>query len=355
MKKFLILILGLSLTAASCNLFSGSLGFASGDKGVFKSDDAGKSFRPANQAGNKKDALAGASVNTLVFDPRDSNIMYLGSSSGIYRTQDGAGSWKYILTGIAVSDIAIDPYRSDVVYAAGISGNNGKVIKTVDGGTSWIDIYTEPTSGNAVSSLAINQYNPLIIVASLATGEIIRSTDEGNTWQASTDLKDRVLRLRTGLGGSMYALAQKTGVYRSLDEGKTWTALTGSITSTGFTDFSSAVSSVSQFFDMALDQRQQGVLYLGTEQGLVRTVNDGANWSFMNMPLKNTLLRVSAVGTNPSNSNNIYAVVGSTMFKSLNGGVTWETRELPTGQETRTILVDPQSTNIIYLGLGNKK
>jgi hypothetical protein len=46
--------------------------------------------------------------------------------------------------------------------------------------------------------------------------------------------------------------------------------------------------------------------------------------------------------------------VGSTFFRTTNGGVTWETRKLPTEQKVRHILVDPDEPNNIYLGMGDR-
>jgi photosystem II stability/assembly factor-like uncharacterized protein len=351
--KIATLLTGMVFLGASCNLLTDTLGFTSGVKGVFRSDDAGKSFRPINKAA--KDDLASVSVNTLVFDPQNRETIYLGSSSGIHRTENSGDEWRHILAGIAVSDIAIDPYKNELIYAVGLSSGKGKIIRTTDKGSSWTDIYTEPTSSVTVTSLVVGRTSPWLLVASLSTGEIIRSTDEGISWQAATDLQDRIVKLAAGPGSNIYALTKTRGVFKSTDNGNTWQHLSANLTTTSFTNFSAQAAAVTEFHDMVLDQRQSGVIYLGTEQGLVRTVNDGANWSFLNMPVKNTLLRVSAAAVNPSNSNNLFAIVGSTMFKSLNGGVTWETRELPTGQEVRQILINPESTNVVYLGLGNRK
>ncbi|MBX4191442.1 MAG: hypothetical protein KW804_01430, partial [Candidatus Doudnabacteria bacterium] len=88
-----------------------------------------------------------------------------------------------------------------------------------------------------------------------------------------------------------------------------------------------------------------------TEQGLFRSVNDGKDWAFMSMPVRNAALRVSAISVNPQNSNNLFVSVASTLYKSVNGGLTWETKSLPTTTTIHTIVINPQSTNIIYLGL----
>ncbi|HEV8601339.1 MAG TPA: hypothetical protein VGQ87_01935 [Patescibacteria group bacterium] len=351
MQKFLILVLSLSFIAASCN---DPFSLTSGEKGVFKSEDAGESFKSVNQL-SPTGSISNVSANNLSFDPKDSKTLYLAASSGIYKTTDGGKLWKFILTGIGVADTAINPYNSQIVYAAGISGSNGKIIKSMDGGSSWTDAYTEPSKSNAVLSLAVSQTNPAIIIAGLSTGEIIRSSDSGNTWQAVNDFQDRIIEIRFGPNSAVYALTYRSGLYKSADQGLTWAALTKSLTSNGLFSESSRPLTVSVFYDLALDQRQSGVIYLAAEEGLIRSVNDGTSWSAINLPVKNASLRVSSVAVSPTNSNNLFVSIGSTVFKTLNGGITWETKELRSEQAIRLIMIDSVSPNVVYLGLGEKK
>jgi photosystem II stability/assembly factor-like uncharacterized protein len=350
MKKNLILILALSFTAASCNsLISGG----SGLMGVFRSDDSGDSFHAVNNI-DKKNTLNSTSVNSLVFDPNNSQTLYLASGPGLYKTTDAGENWKLILTNILVADVVSDSSSKDTIYVVGSSNSHGKVVKTTDGGGSWKDMYTEPTTSNAVTAVTIDPTNHLHIIAGLKLGEVIHSVDGGVTWQLSTDIHDQVYRITYGPNKHPYLLAPNNGLYESNDNGKTFALLTSAL-SGGYTNPDSGFSAVSKFFDLAFDVRQSGVFYVATDVGLVRTVNDGAQWAYMTMPVKNSVLRTSAVAVNPKDSNNIYAVVGNTMFKSINGGITWETKPLPTAQEVRQILIDQTASNVIYLSLGVRK
>lgn len=353
--KFLILILGLSLTAASCDLAAGVFDLGSGGvRGVLKSEDAGETFHSVNQL-NVKGDISGLTVNAMVFDRTNPEIMYIASGSGIYKSENGAKTWRYILSGINAVGVVLDPYSSSIIYTAGIVGQNGKIIKSLDGGVSWVDIYTEPSTNNAVVAIALSDTNSSLVIAGLNTGEIIRSIDGGHTWQAAKNFSERIMRIRFGSSGSVYALTSHKGFYKSMDQGLTWNLASSVLSSDSISNAGQAPSSVTAFYDLALDQKQFGVLYLGSEQGLIRSVNDGGTWSFVSLPVKNASLRVSSVAVNPNNSNNIFVAVGSTVFKSLNGGLTWETRVLQTGSEVRTILINPQTNNVLYLGLGARR
>ncbi len=347
MKKFFILILGLSLTAASCDIFN----FGGGTRGVFKSEDGGETFSAVNQQVRKGD-IANLSIISMVFDPSNPNILYIGTSSGIFKSEDAAKTWKFMLSGISVGSLAIDRNAPTILYAAGIVGQNGKIIKSVDAGTSWVDIYTEPSKSNTVLSIAVSNSSSNTIIAGLNNGEVIKSTDSGRTWQATKDLENRVLDVEFGPGSTAYALTSIKGLYRSTDSGTNWELMTSSLTQDSLNPVSQGGAvSVTAFQKVAFDVRQPGVVYLATEQGLFRTVNDGKDWAFMALPLRNAALRVSAVAVDPTNSNTVFAAVASTLYKSVNGGLTWETRVLPTNAVIHNIVINPTSTNIIYTGL----
>lgn len=351
MKKVIILILGLSLTAASCDLnalFNGT----GGTQGIFRSEDAGETFKTANALAPKGD-IGSVSTNSLVFDSSNPDILYLGASNGIFKSTDGAKTWRYILANIAVADLAVDPYQSNIIYAAGTSGSNGKIIKTLDSGTSWVDIYTEPSKNNPVQSIAVSSTNNQVLLAGLASGEIIRSMDAGHTWQATKDFSSKIARVRFGPNGTAYALTTLKGLSKSSDSGINWTLLTNSLTGDSFNNSADHPTTVGSFANLALDRKQPGVLYLGTDRGLFRSVNDGGSWSFLALPVKNASLLISAAAVNPSNSNNLFVSIGRILFKSLNGGVTWETKVMATNAIIKLIQINPVSTNIIYLGFGN--
>src|SRR3989338_1006387 len=291
MKRFLFLLISIFLTAASCNI-SDPLSISTGSKGIFLSEDGGESFHPSNNLDRKGD-IGGVSINTLALNPKDSDIMYIGHGSGIHKSEDGGKTWTFILTGIAIADLVVDPNSENIVYGAGITANNGKIIKSFDSGKTWIDIYSEPSKGNSVLTITVGLTNSKVIVAGLNTGELIRSTDEGHTWQLVKDLQNRVLKARFASGNTVYVLSRNNGLYKSTDSGVNWTQSTQSLTSDSLFSQTNQITSVSVFHDLALDNRLQGVIYLATEQGLLRTVNDGGSWAFISLPLKNSQLSVS--------------------------------------------------------------
>jgi hypothetical protein len=79
----------------------------------------------------------GARVNVIKPDPKNSQIVYLGfSSGGLWKTMDGGQSWKAIFDDfpwLAIADINIDPTNSKIIYVATGDPNISPCISTSSG------------------------------------------------------------------------------------------------------------------------------------------------------------------------------------------------------------------------------
>lgn len=117
--------------------------------GLWKSDDAGQTWRSASEG------LLNLAVNALVIDPREPDVMFLGTGEGYFREEirgtglplrgggvfisiDGAASWRRLPATFGpdfhwVNDLEIGTVDSRVVYAATRSG----VWRTDDRGGTW--------------------------------------------------------------------------------------------------------------------------------------------------------------------------------------------------------------------------
>jgi photosystem II stability/assembly factor-like uncharacterized protein len=89
------------------------------------------------------------------------------------------------------------------------------------------------------------------------------------------------------------------------------------------------------------------ILYCGTEAGGVfKTTDKGMNWTFLT---KNYSIKtVQAVEIHPTNSNIVFAAEGGTLYRTTDGGTSWET--VYSGSYIREIAIHPTSTNIVLIG-----
>jgi photosystem II stability/assembly factor-like uncharacterized protein len=106
---------------------------------VRKSTDGGRSWWTAAGVG------ADYTVNCLVIDPHNSNIVFVGTDGmGLYRSVDGGGSWTPINNTLPQQghelvclSLFIDPVYSSTIYAA---FRDFGVYQTTDSGESWNEI-----------------------------------------------------------------------------------------------------------------------------------------------------------------------------------------------------------------------
>ncbi|HEX8251944.1 MAG TPA: glycosyl hydrolase [Thermoanaerobaculia bacterium] len=171
--------------------------------GVYKSTDGGKNW---TNVGLRKSEHIGK----IVVDPRNSNVVYVaaqgplwapGGDRGLYKTTDGGKTWKPSLTiseNTGVSDIAMDPSNPDILYASAYQrrrhvytlingGPESAIYKSMDAGATW----TKLTSGLPKEQLgriglAISPADPktvyAIVEAARKTGGFFRSKDGGANW-----------------------------------------------------------------------------------------------------------------------------------------------------------------------------
>ncbi len=330
-------LLAILLLSASCVPF-----LATPAAGVIKTTNGGKDWQAINKLKDQSGDLSGVSVSVLAFDPRNADRLFMASyGGGVFRSEDSGESWERILSRIAVYDIAISPDNSDVIYASGIFDDNGRVLVTKDGGKSWVEIYKEASAQNAVRAIAINPSNPQEVIIGMSSGNVIKSVDGGTNWRLLSNFEDRINRIRFQNGG-LYVLLRTKGLFKSENAGETFSEeLTATID-----DLSAG--SYSQF---AVTSGNPNIIYVTSESGLFKTVNGGAQWQRVPVPVKNDEVAFRAVATAPSNDSIVYTAAGTTVYKSDDGAQTFQTQGVVGAGFVNYILVHPTFSQIAYSGI----
>jgi photosystem II stability/assembly factor-like uncharacterized protein len=92
--------------------------YAWGDEGVFKSADAGSTWRAVNAG------LKDRNIWALAIDPRHRQTVYAGTDSGLFRSTEGGRSWSRFSRSRppdGIETFAVDPARG-ILYAAVTDG-----------------------------------------------------------------------------------------------------------------------------------------------------------------------------------------------------------------------------------------
>ncbi|MDG1329773.1 MAG: hypothetical protein P8P27_05995, partial [Flavobacteriaceae bacterium] len=327
------------------------LGAAGG--GVWKSNDSGTTFNPIF------DDYA-QSIGVVKLDPKNpDDIIWVGTGEiwtrnsvsigdGLYKSEDGGNNWKKMgfENSERISSIAINPNNTDEMYV-GVLGalwsdsEDRGVYKSLDGGKTWDKIlYVGPSTGAA--DVIIDANNPSVLYTSMwefrrsgwgfisggKTSALYKSTDSGKTWNKihngfpEGSLGRIAIAIAPNNSDILYSVLETgekatNGLWKSLDAGESWEhlnndfgltvrpfyfsritidprnpdvvvkgGLNGSISRDGGKTFKSLGNMHSDIHDVVFDINNSDVLYSGTDGGIYRSWDGGTTFEIVeNLPL----------------------------------------------------------------------
>lgn len=314
--------------------------------GVFKNIDGGASWIALNSG-----LPTEGGVQVLAVDPQNPSTLYGGSAShGVFKSKDGGANWAATnagLTTLNIQDIAVDPKTTGTVY---LWGEAGLQFKSTDAGASWSALTSAPAC--CLYALAIDPQNSAAIYAGTASG-VFKSADGGASWSSINSglvtTAVSALAFDPQNSGTIYA-GTSNGTYRSTNSGASWSALT-----------SAPACCINS---LAIDPQNPGTLYSGVQAsggkqngGIFKSTDGGASWVRFAVPKGGGL---HGIALDPQYPSTLYAWNHMALFKSTDGAANWnELGGWRPGDSFRPIwcvdvptalVIDPQNTNILYVG-----
>jgi photosystem II stability/assembly factor-like uncharacterized protein len=155
-------------------LYASTWTLYSGGGGVYRSDDAGHTWKVIG--------LAHETVRALAQAPTNPKILLAGSLTGVYRSMDNGDTWN-LITPAKHEDlrnfdsVAFDPRDENIIYA----GTYHLPWKTTNGGKDWFPIQKGMIDDSDVMSIVIDPTNPENVHATACSG-IYHSVNAAQTW-----------------------------------------------------------------------------------------------------------------------------------------------------------------------------
>jgi photosystem II stability/assembly factor-like uncharacterized protein len=310
------------------------------DGGVWKSDDAGRTWQPIF------DDQPSQSIGAIAVAPSNPNIIYVGSGEGLhrpdlsvgdgmYRSDDAGRTWRRLglRDGQQIPDLAIDPANPDRVFAAVLGHPYGAnpergIYRTLDGGKTWQKVLgqDDDTGGSAV---AMDPGHPNIVYAALWQ-------DRLGPWEDKNQFQ--------GTGG---------GLFKSNDGGEHWERLAAGLPdNTAQVNFSIAESRPTRLFAV-VGTNEPGAYSSAAGLGLFRSEDGGLHWTRITSDPRPSL-RIGGgdlpiIRVDPSNPDVVYST-GLVTMKSVDGGVTWSSlRGAPGGDDYQNLWINPNHSDTLAL------
>ncbi len=289
--------------------------------------------------------------------------------------------WRFIgpLRGGRTASVAGVPSEPDVFYIASV---NGGIWRTDDAGRTWTPVFDRQDTGS-IGALAVAPSDPSVVYAGsgeglqrpdLAVGDgFYASRDAGRTWRHLGLRDGRQIaaiavdphdpnRLFVAVLGHPYAANTTRGIYRSTDGGVMFQRVLYENENVGAYDVAIDPSNSSVVYATLWAARQppwevaKSFEIVGS--GIFKSTDGGATWQRLRDGIPARISR-SEIAVAPSDSNVVYAYInteakGAGIYRSGDGGAHFvERNDVPElaqrGDDLASIAVDPMDPNTVYV------
>lgn len=374
--------------------------FYAGQQRVYRSGDGGATW---TATGPGPDLVA-----ALAVDPADARVVYAGGTQGFFRSFNGGATWEASNAGLMsngvperVRMLAADPRDPGTLWAAAIT----RVFKSTNRGAAWFPVEVTPGRLMIPMAFAVDPVSGTIWLGCRGfqdDGGVYRGVAGGTAWsKVFHDQTVRALAVDPAAPGRLFVGSEVLGLLRSEDGAGGWEQLNQGLRALAVAElevdprgpgrvFALASTNLSQagrallrgdgrgswetvlgdatdeesawLNDLALAPGRPGVLYVGMEDGVRKSLDGGTAWGRRNHGFR-AREWVSHVAVAPSDPGVVYALGWGSyplcdvedcprvfLYRSEDGGASWTAAARLDGARPRALMVDPENPWVVYVG-----
>jgi len=312
------------------------------DVGIMISVNSGESYEASNAG------FINRQVRAVVADKAERGRVYAGvifdrTDGGLFVSEDGGGAWRQSTNGMGARDV-YSIYQSDSNPATIYAGTNNGLFRSDDRGRNWTLVKKAQVKAAAKSRKASKLQKDALV-------------DLQNQVFAILSFTPIVSAPNSGKGDSQPAPAQSTtpgwlvastwnGLFITEDEKKGWREIkfAKALDRTG----GNAAAQI-KVNAIVTNPKLPGALFVGTDEGLFVSRDNGVN--FQHLALPEAARRIRVVVCDPRDPETIYVGAAAGFFRSTDGGRSWESRGggMPQGGNIGAIVVSASNPDELYL------
>ncbi|MEA5510295.1 YCF48-related protein [Crocosphaera sp. UHCC 0190] len=295
---------------------------------LFKSQDGGNSWERLWKGLDNFDNLVALSISS-----QNDNVLFTSSLyGGIYKSQDGGQSWEKVNNGFDLAKtkidlLAISPYSDQVVLAA---DSNQAVYKTDDGGKTWIPILDNKNQTKITTISFVNDQENTIFIGD-NSGNLKTSKDGGKTWERFLTFENNVpitsvfVSPQFTTDKTMFIGTENQGLFKVIDGQLSLVDQAQNLSDKLIRDIA-----------FSPNYKTDSTLFISTwNQGIFRSQDGGKTWKKHSEGLTKSYQadekQFSAphfneirISSNFAQDKTLFLAGFNGLFKSTNGGETWQ-------------------------------
>ncbi|HJZ71627.1 MAG TPA: hypothetical protein VKE51_07775 [Vicinamibacterales bacterium] len=386
--------------------------------GVYRSDDAGRSWQLLNDDFNMTSRQY--YYGHIFADPVDANTVYTFCAKYFYKSTDGGRTYTEIQTPHGdYHDLWIDPRDPKRM----VNGSDGGASVTFNGGRTWSSQDNQPTGqfyaviadhGTPYRVYGSQQDNTTVSIASRTNGAGITQADwhpvgggesgylaptastppvifggsyfglmtrydertgdsqnitvwpDYNGGRTAADVKYRFqwtypIVVSPHDGNTVYAGAQL--LFRSTNGGRSWDTISPDLTRNDAAKQKGGrlEEYYSTIFTIAESPKEKGVIWTGSDDGLVQlTRNGGRDWQNVTPPAIQPYTRINIIEASPHDAAVAFVAANRYqlddyrpyLYKTSDYGRSWQpiANGIPERAFVRTVREDPKRRDLLYAG-----